>query len=76
MFYLRARGIPEDAARRLVVRGFFVDVIREIPLADLRDEITAAIEDELATTDYAAPTQQTPSQHASQYASQYASKEN
>ncbi len=54
LFYLQARGIPEDEAKRLVVRGFFVDVIREIPLADLRDEITAAIEDELATTDYAA----------------------
>ncbi len=64
LFYLQSRGIPEDEAKRLVVRGFFVDVIREIPLADLRDEITAAIEDELATTDYAAPTQQTPSQHA------------
>ena len=50
----------EDEAKRLVVRGFFADIIREIPLADLRDEITAAIEDELATTAYAAPTQQTP----------------
>jgi len=66
LFYLQARGIPEDEAKRLVVRGFFVDIIREIPLADLRDEITAAIEEELATTDYAAPTQQTPSQHDSQ----------
>jgi Fe-S cluster assembly protein SufD len=69
LFYLQARGIPEDEAKRLVVRGFFVDIIREIPLADLRDEITAAIEDELAATDYAAPTQQTPSQHDSQPAS-------
>ena len=23
LFYLRSRGIPEDEARRLVVRGFF-----------------------------------------------------
>jgi Fe-S cluster assembly protein SufD len=69
LFYLQSRGITEDEAKRLVVRGFFVDVIRGIPLADLRDEITAAIEDELAATDYAAPTQQTPSQHDSQPAS-------
>ena len=55
LFYLQARGIPEDEAKRLVVRGFFVDVIREIPLADLRDEVTAAIEEELAATEYAAP---------------------
>jgi len=61
LFYLQSRGISEDEAKRLVVRGFFADIIREIPLADLRDEITAAIEEELASTAYAAPTQQTPS---------------
>jgi Fe-S cluster assembly protein SufD len=61
LFYLQSRGISEDEAKRLVVRGFFADIIREIPLADLRDEVTAAIEEELATTAYAAPTQQTPS---------------
>jgi Fe-S cluster assembly protein SufD len=54
LFYLQARGIPEDEAKRLVVRGFFADIIREIPLADLRDEATAAIEHELASTEYAA----------------------
>ena len=31
LFYLQARGIPEDEARRLVVRGFFVDVIDRSP---------------------------------------------
>ena len=55
LFYLQARGIPEDEAKRLVVRGFFADVIREIPLADVRDAMTAAIEDELETTAYATP---------------------
>ena len=29
LFYLRARGIPEDQARRLVVRGFFNEIIAE-----------------------------------------------
>jgi Fe-S cluster assembly protein SufD len=61
LFYLQSRGINEDEAKRLVVRGFFADIIREIPLGDLRDEITAAIEEELASTAYAASTQQTPS---------------
>ena len=56
LFYLQSRGIPEDEAKRLVVRGFFADIVREIPLTDLRDEVTAAIEAELAATDYAAPT--------------------
>ena len=57
LFYLQSRGITEDEAKRLVVRGFFADIIREIPLPDLRDEITAAIEEELATTAYAASAQ-------------------
>ena len=56
LFYLQSRGIPEDEAKRLVVRGFFADIVREIPLTDLRDEVTAAIEAELASTAYAAPT--------------------
>ncbi|MGC4173797.1 Fe-S cluster assembly protein SufD [Demequina sp.] len=30
MFYLRSRGISEEQARKLVVRGFFADLIQEI----------------------------------------------
>ena len=48
LFYLQARGIPEDEARRLVVRGFLVDVIHQIPVPDLRDRLNADIDDELA----------------------------
>ncbi len=59
LFYLQARGISEDEAKRLVVRGFFADIIREIPLGDLRDEVTAAIEEELASTAYAASSRST-----------------
>jgi Fe-S cluster assembly protein SufD len=47
LFYLMTRGIPLDAARRLVIRGFFGELIAEIAVADLRDKITAAIEAEL-----------------------------
>src|SRR5581483_6376972 len=35
LFYLQSRGIPEDEARRLVVRGFFADVVERIGIADL-----------------------------------------
>ncbi|GED98072.1 Fe-S cluster assembly protein SufD [Gordonia crocea] len=48
LFYLMARGIPEDAARRLVVRGFFGEVIAKIPVPALRDRLTEAVEAELA----------------------------
>ncbi|RZT14290.1 iron-regulated ABC transporter permease protein SufD [Mycobacterium sp. BK558] len=51
LFYLRARGIPEDQARRLVVRGFFNEIIAKIAVPTVRDRLTEAIERELAITE-------------------------
>ena len=51
MFYLQARGIPEEQARRLVVRGFFGEIIAKIALPAIRDRLTDAIEHELAITE-------------------------
>jgi Fe-S cluster assembly protein SufD len=51
LFYLRARGIPEDQARRLVVRGFFGEIIAKIAVPDIRERLTDAIEHELAITE-------------------------
>ncbi|MCB0942744.1 MAG: Fe-S cluster assembly protein SufD [Mycobacterium sp.] len=51
LFYLRARGIPEELARRLVVRGFFGEIIAKIAVPSLRDRLTDAIEHELALTE-------------------------
>ena len=36
LFYLQSRGIPEDEARRLVVHGFFNDMIRKIGVPEHR----------------------------------------
>jgi len=47
LFYLQARGIPEDQARRLVVRGFFGEVLAKITVPELRERLEAAIEAEL-----------------------------
>ncbi|MGL5858645.1 MAG: Fe-S cluster assembly protein SufD [Angustibacter sp.] len=47
LFYLRSRGIPEAEARRLVVRGFFADVVRQIGVPDVQDRLMAAIEAKL-----------------------------
>jgi Fe-S cluster assembly protein SufD len=47
LFYLMARGIPEAQARRLVVRGFFGEVIAKIRVPALRDRLEAAVETEL-----------------------------
>ena len=48
LFYLMARGIPFEEARRLVIRGFFGQLIAEIEVPELRDRITESIERELA----------------------------
>jgi len=48
LFYLRARGIPEDQARRLVVRGFFHELIEKITVPEVRERLEAAVEAELA----------------------------
>ena len=47
LFYLQARGIPEDQARRLVIRGFFGEIIAKISVPELRERLEAAIESEL-----------------------------
>jgi Fe-S cluster assembly protein SufD len=48
LFYLQARGIPEDSARRLVVRGFFHELLMKIHVPEIRERLEAAIEAELA----------------------------
>ncbi|GAB3267670.1 Fe-S cluster assembly protein SufD [Kineosporia babensis] len=47
LFYLQARGIPEEEARRLVVRGFFAELIHRIGIPDLQERLLTAIEAEL-----------------------------
>jgi Fe-S cluster assembly protein SufD len=51
LFYLQARGIPEDQARRLVVRGFFASLINKIGVPELVDRLGAAVERELARSE-------------------------
>lgn len=50
LFYLQARGIPEDVARRLVVRGFFASLINQIGVPSIQEKLMAAIEVELDQT--------------------------
>jgi len=47
LFYLMARGIPYNEARRLVIRGFFGELIERIDVASLRARVTDAVEAEL-----------------------------
>jgi Fe-S cluster assembly protein SufD len=48
LFYLRSRGIDEKEARRLVVHGFFNDLIRRIDVPELEEQLAATVEAELA----------------------------
>ncbi|NCT89906.1 Fe-S cluster assembly protein SufD [Cellulomonas sp. APG4] len=47
LFYLRSRGIPEVDARRLVVRGFFAELVQQIGVPEVEERLIAAIEAEL-----------------------------
>ncbi|MFF7201117.1 Fe-S cluster assembly protein SufD [Streptomyces sp. NPDC008141] len=47
LFYLQARGIPAEEARRLVVRGFFAELVQQIGLPDVEERLLAKIDAEL-----------------------------
>ena len=51
LFYLQARGISEEEARRLVVLGFLTDIVQRLGIPALEAELLAAIETELAAVD-------------------------
>jgi Fe-S cluster assembly protein SufD len=48
LFYLQSRGIPRDEAERLVVTGFFQEVLDRVTLAEVRRGAELAIQEELA----------------------------
>ena len=47
LFYLQARGITEEEARRLVVRGFLTEIVQKIGSGDLEARLQTAIESAL-----------------------------
>jgi Fe-S cluster assembly protein SufD len=47
LFYLQSRGIPEAEARRLVVHGFFNDIVARIGIPALEERLMQTVEDEL-----------------------------
>jgi Fe-S cluster assembly protein SufD len=47
LFYLQSRGLDQQTARRLVVRGFLQEVIQKIGVAEIQDRLTSAIEADL-----------------------------
>jgi Fe-S cluster assembly protein SufD len=47
LFYLRSRGVPEAAAKRLIVMGFLQEVLEEVSLEELRSELEDAVREKL-----------------------------
>ncbi len=47
LFYLMSRGVSEYDARRLVVLGFFAELVNQIGIESVQDHLMEAIEEEL-----------------------------
>ena len=47
LFYLQARGIPEDLARVLVVRGFFADILARLDEPELAASVMTEVDERL-----------------------------
>jgi len=43
IFYLGSRGVPREVAKRLIVTGFFQEVLEQVGFRGLRDELEAAV---------------------------------
>lgn len=50
-FYMQSRGIPAEEAERLIVTGFFQEVLDRVTLTEVRDSLERAIESELEGSD-------------------------
>ncbi|KHD44391.1 Fe-S cluster assembly protein SufD [Streptococcus hongkongensis] len=47
MYYLMSRGLDQDTAEKLVIRGFLGAVITEIPVKEVRERIITVLDDKL-----------------------------
>ena len=50
VFYLRSRGIPESAARRMLTSAFCRQVAARLPDGDMAEEISALLDDSMPGT--------------------------
>jgi Fe-S cluster assembly protein SufD len=51
LFYLESRGIPRDEALRLIVHGFFREVLQETDLPGIETRVLDDIEEEIRSVD-------------------------
>lgn len=48
VFYMQARGIDRETARRLIVMGFFEPALDAIPIEDMRERLITAVEQRIS----------------------------
>lgn len=48
LFYLMSRGVTQEEARKLVMRGFFEDLLMLINVPQINDRVRAAVEERIA----------------------------
>lgn len=48
LFYLHSRGVSDEEAKRLVLHGFFHDLIRQVGVPSIEEKLTETVEAELA----------------------------
>ncbi len=48
LFYLQSRGIPAETARRMVVKGFFAELLDDLGVPELEERLLAAVDAELS----------------------------
>ncbi|NBV89801.1 MAG: Fe-S cluster assembly protein SufD, partial [Actinobacteria bacterium] len=48
LFYLQSRGISASEARKLVLRGFFEDLLNQIAVPEINDTVRERLEVRLA----------------------------
>ena len=48
LFYMKSRGVPEQLAKNMLVEGFYVPVLDEIAVEELREDLLEVIRTRLA----------------------------
>jgi Fe-S cluster assembly protein SufD len=51
IFYLESRGVPPEAARRLILLGFFEDLLADLPLQAVADHVRQSVAGRLAAVE-------------------------
>ena len=47
LFYMVSRGVPDELAKNMLVEGFFVPVLDEVEVEELREDLDAKIVERL-----------------------------